>query len=221
MRPLLLLAPVLLVCTACSKFGSEDGLTRVNGSVRVTATQPNGDAATVNGAISIDDKAVFGSADTVNGDIWMGAGASGASTKTVNGNITLDTDARLKGEATSVNGAITMNKGAEAGGPLSTVNGNLFLNDAHVAGGLATVTGDIFVNSQSRVEGGIRVHKLPAGILLQGEHPPPRIVIGPGATVQGALTFERPVKLYVSDKASIGPVSGATPISFSGDKPPL
>jgi hypothetical protein len=28
------------------------------------------------------------------------------------------------------------------------------------------------------------------------------------------------VKLYVSDKATIGAVSGATPISFSGDQPP-
>ena len=221
MRPLLLLAPLLLACSACNKLDSDDGLHRVNGSVHVTTAQPNADAATVNGAISIDDKATFGSADTVNGDIWVGAGASGASTKTVNGNITLDAGARLKGEATSVNGAITLNKGADAGGKLSTVNGNLFLNDAHAGGGLATVTGDIFVNGQSRVEGGIHVHKPSMGILLQGEHPPPRIVIGPGATVQGELTFDRPVKLYVSDKASIGPVTGATAVSFSGDKPPL
>ena len=43
----------------------------------------------------------------------------------------------------------------------------------------------------------------------------------PTFSVEAVELFERPVKLYVSDKASIGPVSGATPISFSGDKPPL
>jgi hypothetical protein len=34
------------------------------------------------------------------------------------------------------------------------------------------------------------------------------------------LRFEREVQLYVSDRATIGTVSGATPIPFSGDKPP-
>jgi len=48
----------------------------------------------------------------------------------------------------------------------------------------------------------------------------PRIVIGPGATVQGDLRFERTVQLYVSDKATIGTVTGATAIAFSGDAPP-
>jgi hypothetical protein len=48
----------------------------------------------------------------------------------------------------------------------------------------------------------------------------PRIVIGPGATVQGELRFERPVQLFVSDKATIGTVTGATPIPFSGERPP-
>jgi len=33
------------------------------------------------------------------------------------------------------------------------------------------------------------------------------------------LAFERPVKLYVSDKATIGPVPGATPVRFSGERP--
>jgi hypothetical protein len=34
------------------------------------------------------------------------------------------------------------------------------------------------------------------------------------------LRFERTVKLYVSDKATIGTVTGATPIPFAGDTPP-
>ena len=46
------------------------------------------------------------------------------------------------------------------------------------------------------------------------------IVIGPGATVNGELRFEREVNLYVSNRASVGSVTGATAIPFSGDLPP-
>jgi hypothetical protein len=49
---------------------------------------------------------------------------------------------------------------------------------------------------------------------------PPRVVIHANATVQGLLKFEREVRLYVSDKATIGTVEGATPIRFSGSEPP-
>jgi hypothetical protein len=48
----------------------------------------------------------------------------------------------------------------------------------------------------------------------------PRIVIGPGAVVEGPLRFEREVRLYVSDKATVGPVTGATAIAFTGAQPP-
>ena len=42
----------------------------------------------------------------------------------------------------------------------------------------------------------------------------------PGAVVQGDLRFEREVTLYVSDKATIGRVSGATAIIFAGESAP-
>jgi len=220
MRQPQLIAPLLLSLlgmAACSHDGDGNGMHRVNGSIHVVAGQPNASAATVNGEISIDDKATFGAADTVNGDIWVGAGASGKSAKTVNGKITLDKGARLSGEMTSANGRLTLNEGAEAGS-VSNVNGAITANDAIVDQDIATVNGDIAVNGHSRIQGGIHVHKLPVGI-LQAEHEPPHIIIGPGATVQGTSRFERSVKLYVSDKATVGPIEGATPITFSGDKP--
>ena len=49
----------------------------------------------------------------------------------------------------------------------------------------------------------------------------PTGLFGPGAMVKGPLKFEREVKLLVSDRATIGPVSGATPVSFAGDSPPV
>ncbi len=47
----------------------------------------------------------------------------------------------------------------------------------------------------------------------------PRVVIGPGATVEGTLKFEREVELFVSDSATIGRVEGAKPIRFAGESP--
>ena len=44
-------------------------------------------------------------------------------------------------------------------------------------------------------------------------------MIGPGAVVKGTLKFKREVKLYVSDRATIGPVEGATVNKFTGEHP--
>lgn len=217
-----LLIPVVLVfmvATGCAKNSENGGTTRVNGSVHVVAGQQNGNVDTVNGAISIDEKAAFGNADTVNGDIFVGAHATGTSAKTVNGNVTLDSGARIDGEIASVNGLLTLNDGAEVTGPLGNVNGGISLTNAHAAKGIVTINGDISILGTSKVEGGLRVKTLSVGVLSYDKSVP-RIIIGPGATVQGELRFDRKVKLYVSDKASIGTVSGATPIAFSGDTPP-
>jgi hypothetical protein len=75
------------------------------------------------------------------------------------------------------------------------------------------------VGADSRVEGGIRVEKRSGGFTLSFWKSTPRIVIGPGAVVEGALEFEREVKLYVSDTAKVGEIKGATPVRFSGEKP--
>ena len=210
---------VLGIAAGCTKNSDEGGTNRVNGSIRVLAGQQNGNLDTVNGAISVDEKATFGNADTVNGDIYVGAHASGTTAKTVNSNVTLDTGARIAGEIASVNGLLTLNDGAEVTGPLGNINGGISLTNAHAAQGVATVNGDISILGTSKVEGGLHVKTLSVGVLSYDKSVP-RIIIGPGATVQGALKFDRKVKLYVSDKATIGPVSGATPIAFSGDTPP-
>ena len=125
----------------------------------------------------------------------------------------------MSGSASSVNGELTLGDGAEVSGSLSNVNGKITLTAAHVGGGIKTVNGGMNITGASRVEGGILVEK-PSSELMQMVHEVPRIVIGPGATVQGDLRFERTVQLFVSDKATIGTVTGATPIPFSGDTPP-
>lgn len=210
-------AIAVMALSACDiSFDGEGSSTKVNGSVHIFAGKAAEDARTVNGSIHIDDNAAVSSASTVNGSVHLGAHATAGSAKTVNGAISLGDGAHVSGGAGSVNGDLTLNDGAEVSGALTNVNGKISLTAAHVGGGIKTVSGNISVMGASHVEGGILVEK-PGSIMFNGDDPV--IVIGPGAVVQGELTFERKVKLYVSDKATIGTVTGATPIPFSGDKP--
>ncbi|MEO7208519.1 MAG: hypothetical protein ABI356_00930 [Steroidobacteraceae bacterium] len=208
---------VILALSGCDISVDGDGSAKVNGSVHVPAGKAAEEARTVNGSIHIDDNAAVTSAGTVNGSVRLGAHATATSAKTVNGAISLAEGAHVSGSAASVNGDLILANGAEVSGSLTNVNGKIDLNSAHVAGGIKTVNGSISILGSSHVEDGILVEK-PSSMLFNNEDPV--IVIGPGAVVQGDLRFERKVKLYVSDKAMIGTVTGATPIAFSGDNPP-
>ena len=191
----------------------------VNGSVRVPAGQHSGAVGTVNGSVDIGDNASVRAARVVNGPIEMGAHASAESLTAVNGAIEVASGGQVSGAIKSVNGAVTLS-GADVTGSVTNVNGHIVLTDAHVGGGLRTITGDIDVKGNSRVEGGILVEKPVTSFFNSDPSRKPRIVIGPGAVVQGNLKFEHEVELYVSDKATIGPVEGAKAITFSGDAPP-
>ena len=203
--------------TGCD--ASSDASSRVNGSVHVPAGRAAGAADTVNGGIDIDADAAVTSAKTVNGRIVLGARATADSLTTVNGNITLGAGAHVSGGIDSVNGGIILGDGALVGGSLENVNGGIRLAAARVGGDITTVNGDIDIRGNSRVERGIHVQKADHG-LIHFDTGVPHIVIGPGATVGGELRFEREVKLYVSDRATVGNVTGATAIPFSGDSPP-
>lgn len=191
---------------------------KVNGSVRVEAGQQAGDASTVNGAVRVEDGATVRKASTVNGAVELGEKAHASEIGTVNGAVTLGAGSQVSGEVEAVNGSIRLARGAEVGGRASNVNGAITLDAAHVAGGLGTVSGDITIGADSRVEGGIVVEK-PGGWFHFGQQRPPHVVIGPHAVVQGTLDFRREVVLQVSDSAQIGPVKGATPVTFHGDTP--
>jgi DUF4097 and DUF4098 domain-containing protein YvlB len=218
-RGLLGATALLLALTACDISSDGNESNKVNGSIHVPAGKTPGPVATVNGSIQVDDNAGVTSATTVNGSVHLGDHATASSLNSVNGSMTLGTGSHVSGSAESVNGEFTLSDGAEILGSLSNVNGTITLDAAHVGGGIKTVNGNINIKGASHVDGGILVEKS-SGELMQLVQNVPRIVIGPGATVQGELRFERTVKLYVSDKAAIGKVTGATAIPFSGDVPP-
>jgi hypothetical protein len=218
---LVFLAAIAMLAALSGCGGSYDGdeSHKINGSIDVPAGKPPGAVATVNGSIHIDDDAAITSASTVNGGVKLGDHGTASSLTTVNGSITLGRGAHVSGDVSSVNGALKLGDGADITGALSNVNGEIALTGAHVGGGIKTVNGGMNIGGASRVEGGILVEKSTGG-LMQIFHNVPRIVIGPGATVQGDLRFERTVKLFVSDKAAIGTVTGTAPIPFTGDAPP-
>lgn len=178
-------------------------LETVNGSVDVARGVKADSASTVNGRVDIDDNAVLGMVETVNGSIDLGAG------------VTIERD------VSTVNGAIEIESGSRVFGKLETVNGAVDLDATEIDGRIETVNGDITVGQGSVVRGGILVEK-PKGNWLWGNNGTqklPRIVIGPNATVEGTLEFEREVELYVHSSAKIGTVRGATAKSFSGATP--
>jgi hypothetical protein len=227
----------LLACLPLAAFANEGSVSKVNGSVRVEAGQSAGDVSTVNGSLTIEEGATAADVDTVNGSITiertvtvqkvesvnggisLGADTKAASVETVNGTLKLAEGAQVSGDVSAVNGSAQLAKGADIKGQLSNVNGKMTLDAAHVGGGLKTVNGDILVGANSRIEGGILVEKPNLNWFTKHTHRPPRIVIGPGAVVEGKLRFEHEVELLVSDRAKIGPVEGATPTPFSGDSP--
>jgi DUF4097 and DUF4098 domain-containing protein YvlB len=191
----------------------------VNGSIHVPDGAKRGAVSTVIGSVHIGDAATVSAAQTVNGNIEVGAHATADSAQTVNGSVELKAGAHVHAAITTVNGSLTLHDGSQVGGTVRSVNGTIALTAAQVAGALETMNGDIDLRGATHIEGGILVRK-PESSFINWERSAPRVVIGPGVSVAGNLRFEREVRLYVSDRATIAPVTGATPIRFSGEDPP-
>jgi len=213
---------VLSGCAACAVARAADiAISKVMGSIDIGADRHTGDVSTVNGSIHIGENAVVGAADTVNGSISVEQHATVARLVTVNGSIHLHEAVRVTGTVQAVNGSLTVANGADVAGRLANVNGAIRVAAAHVGGLIDTVTGDIELGPNARVDGGIHVEQDTSWFRFwfwPGDTP--RVVVGPGSVVGGTLRFERAVKLYVSDRATIGRIEGATAVRFSGDRPP-
>jgi predicted acyltransferase (DUF342 family) len=200
---------------------SDAGSHAINGSLHVSAGKPGGEVSTINGSIRADDNATLSGGHTVNGNISLGQHAAATSLTSVNGGILLAEGATVSATVTTVNGTLALRPGSEVGGRLANVNGTIIIAGATVKGGIATVNGNIDIGANSHIQGGVVVHKPSTGFFhWWSDSDKPRVVVGPGAVVEGPLKFERAVRLYVSDTATIGPVTGATAVKFSGEQPP-
>jgi hypothetical protein len=211
---------LLTLALAATPALAQQEISKVNGSVTAEAGQTYGDLDTVNGSIRIDDGVTAGDASTVNGSINVGDKVRADSLETVNGAIRAGKDVQVGKSVETVNGSIFFDRGGVIGGDVETVNGAIGLVSTQVGGSIETVRGDVTVGVGSHVRGGLRVQKSTGFFNTDSARKPPRIIIGPNATVEGPLVFERPVVLYVHTSAKTGPITGATAKPFSTDTAP-
>ncbi len=194
-----------------------EDISKVNSSIRVEKNAEAGNLSTVNGSVRVAEGARIGAVSTVNGSVEIGERVQLDSIDTVNGAIVLAADAKAARNVSTVNGSIRLEAGVEVGGSVTNVNGRISLSGAHVNGNIRTVSGDVNIGADSLVRGGLLVDRETGWRL--GFSRKPHIVIGPNAVVEGILEFRREVELYVSDRAKISEVKGATANLFSGDQP--
>lgn len=220
MRAIWLGAGLALLLGATTVHAAAD-LSKVNGDISVAAGQQAGNLDTVNGDIHVGADATAGKASTVNGDIVLGAGAHAGALSTVNGAIRLEAGASSSGIG-NVNGSLHLAPRSTVAGNAGNVNGEITLDAATVGGNLQTTAGDITLSNGAVIHGSLTVKRDNSwlGSWFPRLQHWPVIVIGPGCRVDGPLLFQRPVKLYVSDQASVGPIQGAKPVRYTGAAPP-
>ena len=216
----LLLSAALAGVLVASPVLAND-VSKVNGSITAEAGQTYGDLDTVNGSIRLQDQARTGNVETVNGSVRAGDGIQSRNLGTVNGSIRIGTDARVQGNVETVNGSIFIDNKGTVDGNVKTVSGSIGLVGVTLSGSIATVNGDIPAGAGTHVGGVARVGKPATNWfpVVVGKRLP-RVIIGPGSSVDGELVFEREVLLYVHDSARIGKVTGATPTPYSGARAP-
>ena len=205
--------------------GSESsGATSVNGSITVGADAVvTGDVQTVNGSIKVGSGASIEDAETVNGSVKIADNVESESLTTVNGAVTVGESSTVDGEIEAVNGGISVDKGSKIAKSVSNVNGKIELSGAEVGGDVGTVTGNVDVIDGTVVKGDLIVDKPSNWGWGDKKNRKPRIVVGPGSTIEGIIKLEHEVELYVSTTASVGGVSGVMSmddaVRFSGKTP--
>ena len=208
--------------TVTSSSDPSDDYESVNGNVTIeegVQLDASSEVSTVNGSIRVGANAVVGEVETVNGSVKFGDYARADAVSTVNGSIRMPEGVDVAGNVETVNGSLKLGSSGRVGGSLENVNGSIELTAATVEGSVITYSGDVVITDGSTVGGDLMVKKSKSNGWKWGKRKTPEVVIGPNSRVQGDLVFEREVDLYVHTSASVGNITGAQPISFSGDRP--
>ena len=213
----LALLTVATMQVALAQVGGGD-IHNVNSSIQVAAGEHSGGLSTVNGSIHVGENAVVGSARTVNGGLQLLPHATSGDLVSVNGGIDLKEGVHVNGNVRTVNGGLHVDNSVEVTGDLTNVNGDIGIAAAHIGGSVNTASASMDLGPNAHIDGNIHMSKDNSWHF--GFQTIPRVVIEPGTVVKGILHFERPVSLYVSDRATIGTVEGAEVHKFSGDHPP-
>jgi len=200
------------------------GATSVNGSITIGADAVvTGGVRTVNGSIKVGSGASIKDAETVNGSVKIASNVESESLMTVNGAVTVGKASTVDGDIETVNGGVSVDTGAKIARSVSNVNGKIELSGAEVGGDVGTVTGNVDVVDGTVVKGDLIVDKPSNWGWGRNKNRKPRIVVGPGSTIEGIIKLEHEVELYVSTTASVGGVSGVMSmddaVRFSGKTP--
>ncbi len=200
------------------------GASSVNGSISVGENAVvTGDVSTVNGSIRVDSGASIEDASTVNGGVELANDVDADDLATVNGDVKVGESSSISGGIEAVNGRITVEKGATVADDVENVNGRIDLAGATIGGDVSTVNGPVNVVEGSVVKGDLIIEKPSMWGNSRDKKRKPRIVIGPGSTVEGVIKLEREVELFISETAKVGGVEGVMSmddaVRFSGDKP--
>ena len=197
---------------AGSAWAAED-IVRTNGAVATTAGGEYGRLATTNGSIRLADGVTAGPASTTNGSISTGNDVTAEHLSTVNGSIRAANE-RASRRVETVNGSVLIERAARRRQSRHRHGAiGLIATDVRGAVEMSTAT---TIGIGSHVHGGVRVRKVGSNWMpIRVSTRRQRVIIGPGAVVDGPLEFEREVLLYVHDTARIGAVTGAEPVPYS------
>jgi DUF4097 and DUF4098 domain-containing protein YvlB len=227
-RQLILVLAAGLFVAACGPFSEgfvledgsvlNNGISAVNGAVEIGRDcRVNGEISSVNGGISIEGGSTVGGIENVNGRVRLTEDVTvDGDIENVNGQITLGPGTRIEGDVETVNGSIKADERTVIGGRVVSVNGAISLSGVQVAG-VQSHNGSIQLDAGTEVNGPLTMKRSTGFNLEIGK--PPKVVIGADVRVDGPLTFEREVQLYVHESATIGEVTGAEAVGFSGDEP--
>jgi DUF4097 and DUF4098 domain-containing protein YvlB len=204
--------------------GESSGESTVNGSITIGADAVvTGTVSTVNGSIRVDSGANIESADTVNGGVKVADNVTSENLTTVNGDVKVGEASTVDGIIEAVNGKIRVDAGSKVARSISNVNGQIELSGAEIGGDVSTVTGNVDVIDGTVVRGDLIVEKPGNWGWGRNNKRLPRIVIGPGSTIEGVINLEHEVELFVSTTANVGGVAGVMSmddaVRFSGKTP--
>lgn len=209
-------ALALAVLAHAGPAAAAEDIVRTNGAVATSAGGDYGRLATTNGSIRLADGVTAGAASTTNGSISADNDVTAQSLSTVNGSVRVGERARIAGNVETVNGSVLVDRGSRVGGNVGNVNGAIGLIATEVGGDVEMSNGDLTIGIGSHVRGGVRVRKSSSNWMpIRVSTRRPRVIIGPGAVVDGPLVFERDVVLYVHDTARTGAITGAEPVSYA------
>ncbi len=207
------------LCTVAGLARAHDAdLSKVMGSIDVAPGEHVGDVSTINGSIRIGADAIVHEASTVNGGLRLETRATASQLKTSNGGIDVREGAHVTGDIHTINGGLHVDDGADVSGDVANINGGIHVAGGHVGGSITSTNGGIDLGPNAHIDGDVTMKRDHS--VHSARQSIPRVVIEPGTVVKGTLRFEREVRLYVSDRATIGPVEGAQPVKFSGDHAP-